>query len=151
MSLFFFKVIIIIVSVITFRDFLRIEISKSSVISLVATSFVLIGFLTYTFIFLIGYQVFPYFEATQNIDDKIVLMNLLESKSVYEQFTYFATLAGLYALLQSNFDKEYLLPRLKKKTTGKLNTELEVKIHSLEEDIRLRKILLEHYTNKQKK
>lgn len=131
---------------------------KGSIISIIAYHIVLLGFLVYTFVYLIGFKFISFLDANEisakaNFDINkfiAILIYLLTSKSLYEQFTYFATLAGLVALLETNF-KKFVYPNLiRRRNHGPTKTKEVLKIENLEEEIRLRKILLEHYKRNQK-
>lgn len=152
--LFLFFIIVLIFSVYQFLKSLKNRIPlKGSVISIVAYHIVLFVFLVYTFVYLIGFRFIFFLDVNEisvqeefNFENFIkILISILTSKSLYEQFTYFATLAGLVALLEVNF-RNFVFPKLvKKRNYGPPKTKEQIIIEDLEEDIRLRKKLLEHY------
>lgn len=149
MSYYIFLLFSVIVLIFFLIDIKKIHISFDSVISILATNVVLLGFLIYTFIYFVGYQVYPYLEMNHPKGFVAIVIDLLKSKTLFEQLTYFSTLAGLYALLSTNnlkFQKQGLKRIKKKKNSVKLLNDID----ALKEDIRLKKILLEGYERKAK-
>lgn len=142
-----FLIFSVIVLIFVLLDFKKIKISIASVVSIAATNVVLLGFLVYTFIYFTGYQVYPYLKANYDKEFKYLVEDLLKSKTLFEQLTYFATLAGLYALLSTNNLK---FPRKEIKTKKKNSKKLINQIDATKEDIRLKQKLLEGYERKAK-
>ena len=150
---FVFIVIAVGVSITAIIVFYKSEKSVPSFVSAFSTAIVLIAFLTYTTVYLLGYQVVGNLIAILNAGDDIPFKDVLKSKSVYEQLTYFAALASFYQLLYTNnlvyrsprLTPERLLPKAEKekkvlnkkiKAHEKTIKSQEIKIRSLKNKVR---------------